>query len=51
MTGPQADAALFFFYRKERGNESDQGETAEKNVTYIILKELFRKRGYANEGN
>lgn len=39
------------FYRKERGNESDQGETAEKNVTYIILKELFRKRGYANESN
>ena len=26
-------------------------KTVWKNVTYIILKELFRKRGYVNESD
>ncbi len=28
--GPQADTALFFFGRKERGYESDQGKAGKK---------------------
>ena len=50
MTGPQADAALFFFYRKERGNEPDQSK-AVVEMLHIVVEKKFRKRGYVNESD
>jgi len=41
--GPQADAALFFFGRKERGYEPDQGKTVVTKLHIYYIERIIQK--------